>query len=340
MNHFAPIKSAKRLSGAQKSAILFLCLGEDRGGALMQQLDVAEIRKITGAISTMGEVQADVVEEIMEEFGERIGEYGSVRGSVEAARSLLAGFLPAERVAQIFQEIDGATTGNVWEDLSQLDSAPLADFLRKEHNQTIAVILSNLTPEATARLLPIFGMERSADLIERMMDIENLPSDALKNIEDGLRREILASAGNDVSAKSEKQLVSVFNKLDESVFEELARKLEATVPDQFRVLKQKMFVFDDLGKLKQMMLAKVMREVSGKILPLALRGAKKEVREHFLSCLPARSRDMLQEEMKSMGAIRSKDVKVAQSQIVEITLQLLAQGEIELPSDDKEEMIE
>jgi len=73
---------------------------------------------------------------------------------------------------------------------------------------------------------------------------------------------------------------------------------------------------------------------------MALRGAKKEVREHFLSSLPARSRDMLQDEMQSMGAVRSRDVKQAQSEMVEIAMRLAAEAEIELPSDDGDDMIE
>jgi flagellar motor switch protein FliG len=340
MNRFTPFRKDPTLTGAQKSAILFLCLGEERGGALMQKLEISEIRMITSAISNMGEVQSEIVEEIMQEFGDKVNSYGSVTGSIDAARGLLKEFLPEDRVGEILKEIDGSSSGNVWNDLSSLDEKQLADFLLKEHNQTVAVILSNISPESVARVLPLMGQERASDLIERMLETEDLPTDALQNIEDSLRKEILAKAGRDSGAKIEKQLISVFNKLDETLFLSLSKKLEKKVPDQFRSIKQKMFVFDDLISLSPTMLAKVIREVSGKTLPLSLRGAKKEVREHFLASLPARSREMLQDEMKAMGAVRSRDVKQAQSETVEITLRLASSGEIELPSDDDDEMIE
>jgi len=340
MNQFTSFRRPPPISGAQKSAILFLCLGEERGGALMQQLDVGEIRKITAAISTMGEVQASVVEDIMQEFGEKIGDYGSVTGSVDTARNLLQGFLPEERVDEILGEIEARSESSVWAELSQLDEKRLAGFLRKEHNQTIAVILSNLQPDAVARVIPLLGEERASDLIERMLATEELPKEAIQNIEESLRTGILANVGRNSEAKVEKKLVSVFNKLDEKVFQGLSRELEQRVPDQFRAIKQKMFVFDDLGKVPPTALAKVIREVSGNTLPMALRGAKKEVREHFLSSLPARSRDMLQDEMQSMGAVRSRDVKQAQSEMVEIAMRLAAEAEIELPSDDGDDMIE
>ncbi|MCD2362916.1 MULTISPECIES: flagellar motor switch protein FliG [Sulfitobacter] len=339
MNQFVPFRKHRRMSGAQKSAILFLCLGEERGGALMQKLDVSEIRQITTAISTMGEVDASIVEEIMVEFGQKVSQIGGVVGSIEAARGLLKEFLPEERVAEILQEIDGNTTDNVWRDLSDLDEKQLVEFLRKEHNQTVAVILSRIRPDAAAKVLPLLGADRATDLIERVMEMDNLPNDTIMNIENTLRDDVLAKAGRSAEARVEGQLVSIFNKLDEDLFGNLSRELEQRQPDQFRAIKQKMFVFDDLMKFEAVTLGKIMREVTGNTLPLALRGAKKEVREHFLESLPSRSRGMLQEEMESMGPVKSKDVKRAQSELVEAALRLVSEGAIEMP-DDGEDMMD
>lgn len=339
MNHFTPLRKHRVLSGAEKSAILFLCLGEERGGALMQQLDVGEIRKITRAISAMGEVAAEVVEEVMREFGEKMSSYGGITGSVEAARGLLKGFLPEDRVAEILGEIEDSATGNLWGDLSQLDEKILADFLRQEHNQTVAVILSRIKADAAAKVLPLLGQERAVDLIERMVAMEALPAEALRGIEESLRRDVLAKAGRNAEAETEKQLVMVFNKLDSNVFEGLSRELEKKIPEKFRAIKQKMFIFTDLIELKPNALAKVMREVTGKTLPLALRGAEKELRDHFLSSLPARSRDMLEEEMRAMGPVRTRDVKQAQSELVEAAIRLARDGEIELPGGEDDDLI-
>ncbi len=340
MNQFASFRRAKRLTGSEKSAILFLCLGEERGSALMQQLDTKEISQITRAISAMGEVQAEIVEEVMREFGQKVSSYGGITGSVEAARGLLNGFLPEDRVAEILDEIQGSGTGDIWKDVSQLDEKMLADHLRKEHNQTVAVILSKITPDAVAKVLPLLGNERSVDLVERMVTMEELPSQAIQAIEDSLRRDVLAKAGHNAEAEAEKKLVKVFNKLDTKLFEGLSRDLEEKIPEKIRAIKQKMFVFDDLGKLKANALARVMREVTGNNLPLALRGAEKEVREHFLGSMPARSRDMLIDEMKAMGPVKAREVKAAQSEMVEIALQLAEAGEVELPDSDEDDMID
>jgi len=338
MNQFVPLRKHRHMSGAQKSAILFLCLGEERGGAIMQQLDVDEIRQITTAISTMGEVDAGIVEEIIAEFDEKVNHSGSVVGSIDAARGLLKEFLPEDRVAEILQEIDGKKIDNVWKDLSDLDEKELVAFLQKEHNQTIAVILTRIRPDVAAKVLPLLGAERASDLIERIMGMDKLPIDTIQNIENTLRDDVLAKAGNSAEARIESQLVSIFNKLDEDMLINLTRNLEERQPAKLLSIKQKMFVFDDLVKFNEMMLGKIMREVSGNTLPMALRGARKEVREHFLASLPSRSRGMLQDEMSSMGPVRSKDVKGAQAQLVEAALRLMSEGEVALPESDEDMM--
>jgi flagellar motor switch protein FliG len=339
MNQFVPLRKHRRMSGAQKSAILFLCLGEGRGGALMQQLEVAEIRQITTAISNMGEIDAAIVEEILQEFDLKVSHQGGVVGSIEAARSLLNEFLPEDRVAEILREIDGNTADDVWKDLSDLDEKQLLEFLGKEHNQTVAVILTRIRPDAAAKVLRLLGEDRAPDLIERIMAMENLPTVTIQSIENTLRDDILAKAGNRADAKIESQLVSIFNKLDENLFGKISRELEKRRPEQFTGIKQKMFVFDDLVKFEANQLGKIMREVAGNSLPLALRGSKKETREHFLASLPSRSRGMLQDEMSSMGPIKLRDVKDAQAQLVEAALRLMADGTVEL-YDNSEEMME
>jgi flagellar motor switch protein FliG len=341
MTQFVPLPRVRRFSGPEKSAILFLCLGEERGGALMQQLEDEEIRKITAAISNMGEIQSHLVEEVMDEFGVKLSDYGGIVGSVSTARAMLNSFLPTERVDEILKEIHDSSTGDLWSDLSKMDEKTLAQLLKKERDQTVAVILSRLNPDATAKILPLLGQTRAAQLVERILTLDQLPENSVRNLEDSLRREVLSKAGQSASADTEAKLVSIFNKLDRDMFEEISRTLEKSSPEKLKSIKQKMFVFDDLIRLDPMQLARVMREVSGTTLPYALRGARKEVRDHMLNSLPARTRDMLQEEMTALGPVKSRRVKQAQSELIEATMRLARDGEISLedPEDDEDGMV-
>lgn len=316
---------------------MFLCLGEDRGGKLMQQLEEKEIRKITRAISSMGEVDSTLVEEVMDEFGIKLDDAGGVFGSIKAARTLLSSFLPEDRVEQILSEIEGNATGDLWGDISMLDEKVISQFLTKERDQTVAAILSKLNPETTAKVLPLLDRERSVKIVERILTMGELPEESVRVLEESLRRELLAQYGQDVSSTVESKLVSIFNKLDRDLFDEIARSLDKTTPEKMQSIKKKMFVFDDLIRLEATQLAKVFREVSGNTLPYALRGASKEIRNHFLNSLPSRSRDMLQEEMTELGPIKAKDVRAAQSDMVEAALRLARDGEISLDTSDPDE---
>jgi len=328
---------SKLLTGAQKSAIVFLCLGEEYGSVLMQQLDETEIRNITKAISDMGEVPSELVVEIMQEFGAKVGEMGGVIGTTEAARAILGRFLPEDRVAAILAEIEDGKTGDIWKDLSNLEPDVLVEYLGQEQNQTVAVILSKLTSDIVSKVFLLLGQERTAEIVERMAKMSDLPRGALTNVENGLRQGLLASNSHSAEAENERHLINVFNKLDSEIVQEISKILEEKIPEKIQSIKNKMFVFDDLVKLKPNVLALVIREAGRKTLPLALRGARKETRDHFLSSLPQRSRDMLQEEMKAMGPVKSREVKDSQTELVEITIRLAADGQIEIPTDEPEE---
>jgi flagellar motor switch protein FliG len=337
MTYIERIPKPQMLTGAQKSAIVFLCLGEEYGSTLMQQLDENEIRKITKAISDMGEVPSDLVVEVMQEFGVKVGEMGGVIGTTKAARAILDRFLPEDRVAAILEEIEGGQTGDIWKDLSNLDPNVLVEYLGQEQNQTVAVILSKLTSDIVAKIFLLLGQERTAEIVERMAKMSDLPKGALTNVENGLRQGLLTNDSQSVEAENEKHLINVFNKLDGEIVQEISEILEEKIPEKIQSIKKKMFVFDDLVKLKPNVLALVIREAGRKTLPLALRGAQKEIRDHFLNSLPQRSRDMLQEEMKAMGPVKSRDVKDSQTELVEITVRLAAAGQIEIPNDEPEE---
>jgi len=337
MTYVERVQKSKILTGAQKSAIVFLCLGEEYGSALMQQLDENEIRNITKAISDMGEVPSELVVEIMQEFGAKVGEMGGVIGTTKAARAILGRFLSEDRVNAILVEIEDGKTGNIWKDLSNLQPKVLVEYLGQEQNQTVAVILSKLSSNIVAKVFLLLGQVRTAEIVERMAKMSDLPKGALTSVENGLRQGLLASNSHSAEAESEKHLVNVFNKLDSEIVREISKILEEKIPEKIQSIKNKMFVFDDLVKLKPNVLALVIREAGRKTLPLALRGARKETRDHFLSSLPQRSRDMLQEEMKAMGPVKSREVKDSQTELVEITVRLAAGGQIEIPTDEPEE---
>ncbi|WP_241559877.1 flagellar motor switch protein FliG [Solirhodobacter olei] len=336
-----PVKDHRKLRGPEKAAVLFLCLGEERGAELMKRLDEFDIHEITRAISGLGTIPQPVIEGVINEFLETASHGGSVVGSMGMAEAMLMNFLPANRVSEIMDDIQGPLMGrNMWENFSKLDAQVIANAVKDEHDQTIAAILSKVRPEVSAKVLPLLGNERMMDVIERMIGIESVPRQVLQQIEETLQQEFMTASARSAGPDPTQRMADLFNKLDRTLFEEVSETLEARIPEAFGAIKQRMFIFDDLIKLDQQGLARVMRTAEGNTLPLALRGARKEVRDAFLGALPARSREMLLEEMSSMGPVRGRDVQAAQSALVDAALDLAAEEVIRLPIDDDDVIIE
>lgn len=328
----------KRLKGPEKAAILFLCLGERRGSELMQQLDEIEIQKITRAMSRLGVIDSPQVEKVLSEFVESAANGGAIVGSFSVAERLLRNFLPGEQVDGILKDISGPLkVRDLWDRFSTINENVIASYLKGEHVQTVAAILTNVKVDVAAKVLPLMGTEKMQDVVERMIRMDAVPQDLMKEIEETLKTDLMGSALESNGQDMQQHMAELLNKFDRDTFDAIAPELEKRVPEAFGNIKQKMFTFDDLIKLDGMSLARVMRGVPGTTLPLALRGASEEVRNYFLDVLPGRSRDMLVDEMENMGPVRGRHVREAQSAMVDYAKELAEEDVISLPSDDDED---
>ena len=90
-------------------------------------------------------------------------------GNYDATERLLQQYLPSERVAGIMEEIRGPAGRNMWEKLSNVQEQVLANYLKNEYPQTVAVVLSKIRPEHAARVLAILPEELALDVVNRML---------------------------------------------------------------------------------------------------------------------------------------------------------------------------
>src|SRR6185312_13127855 len=153
----------RKLSGPERAAVLMLALGEQYGGKIFSMLDDDELREISVVMASLGTVEADEVEHLLLEFVSRMSASGALLGNYEAAERLLQQYLPSERVHGIMDEIRGPAGRNMWEKLANVQEEVLANYLRNEYPQTVAVVLSKLRPEHAARVLSILPEDLSLD---------------------------------------------------------------------------------------------------------------------------------------------------------------------------------
>src|SRR5689334_19472553 len=184
---------SKPLSGPKRAAILMLALGEQYGGKVWAQLDDDEVRELSIHMSTLGTVEADIVEDLLLEFVSRMSASGALMGTFDATERLLQQYLPSERVTGIMDEIRGPAGRNMWEKLSNVQEEVLANYLKNEYPQTIAVVLSKLKPEHAARVLAILPEDMALDVVGRMLAMEAVQKEVIERVEQTLRTEFMSN---------------------------------------------------------------------------------------------------------------------------------------------------
>ncbi len=182
-----------QLSGPKRAAILMLALGEQYGGKVWALLDDDEVRELSMVMSTLGTVEADVVEDLLLEFVSRMSASGALMGTFDGTERLLQLYLPADRVTGIMDEIRGPAGRNMWEKLSNVQEEVLANYLKNEYPQTIAVVLSKLKPEHAARVLAILPEDMALDVVGRMLRMEAVQKEVIERVEQTLRTEFMSN---------------------------------------------------------------------------------------------------------------------------------------------------
>src|SRR5712691_4153982 len=316
------------MSGPKRAAVLMLALGEQYGGKVWSLLDDDEVRELSMAMSTLGTVEAVVVEDLLLEFVSRMSASGALMGTFDATERLLQQYLPSDRVSGIMDEIRGPAGRNMWEKLSNVQEEVLANYLKNEYPQTIAVVLSKLKPEHAARVLAILPEDLALDVVGRMLRMEAVQKEVLERVENTLRTEFMSNLSQTRRRDAHEVMAEIFNGFDRQTETRFMTALEEANRESAERIKNLMFTFDDLVKLDNGSAQTLMRHVDKDKLGVALKGASEAVRQFFLSNMSARAGKMLIDDMGALGPMRLRDVDEAQTSLVNLAKDLAAKGEI------------
>lgn len=322
------VEDARKLTGPEKAAVILLSLGEDHT-RLWQGLDEDEIKEISQAMASLGTVSAQVVEELLIEFVSGMTGSGSVMGSFEQTQRLLAAFMPSDRVEGLMEEIRGPAGRTMWDKLGNVNEAVLANYLKNEYPQTVAVVLSKVKPDHAARVLTSLPEDFALECVQRMLRMEPVQREILDKIEQTLRNEFMSNLARTSKRDSHEMMADIFNSFDRQTEARFIGALEERNREAAERIRALMFVFEDLAKLDPGGIQTLLRAVE-KDLGLALKGSSESLRELFFSNMSERAAKILREDMESMGPVRLKDVDQAQMAMVQVAKDLAAKGEIML----------
>jgi len=225
-------------------------------------------------------------------------------------------------------EIRGPAGRNMWEKLANVQEEVLANYLKNEYPQTVAVVLSKLRPEHAARVLAILPEDLSLDVVNRMLKMEAVQKEVLERVEATLRTEFISSLSQTRRRDAHEVMAEIFNNFDRQTETRFLTALEEQNRESAERIKTLMFTFDDLIKLDSASAQTLMRNIDKSKLAIALKGATDVVRQFFLSNMSTRAAKMLVEDMQAMGPVRLRDVDEAQALLVNLAKDLAARGEI------------
>ncbi len=330
------VVTVAHLHGSEKAAILLLALGED-AKPIWDRMDDDELREISQAMSNLGPVKAETVEYLIKDFVNRLSGSGAVTGSYDQTHRLLLQFLPREKVDALMEELRGPAGRTMWDKLANVNEQVLANYLKNEYPQTVAVVLSKIKTDHSARVLTALPPEFALEVIQRMLRMEPVQRDILEKIESTLRTEFMTNLARTSKRDSHEQMAAIFNNFDRQTEGRFMSLLEDKNKDAADRIRSLMFVFEDLSKLDPGGVQTLLRNVDKDKLALALKGANDEMRNLFMSNMSERAAKLMRDDMAAMGPVKLKDVEGAQQEMVVIAKALADRGEIMLAEGSGEE---
>ena len=324
----------RSLSGAEKAAMMMLSVGEESAAKLFERMDDDEIRELSQTMASLGTLSSEIVESLFMEFVQQISTTGTLTGSYESTERLLNKVLGDERVDAIMEEIRGPAGRTMWDKLAHVNEEVLANFLKNEYPQTVAVVLSKVRPDHASRVLASLPESFAMEVVMRMLRMESVQKEVIDDIERTLRNEFMSNLARTNRRDAHETMAEIFNNFDRNTEGRFLNSLEERNRDSAEKIKSLMFTFEDLKKLDPSGTQTLLRGIEKEKLGVALKGASEEIRDLFFSNMSERAGKILREDMEALGPIRLKDVDEAQSYIVNIAKEFATKGEIMI-SDNK-----
>ncbi|MEQ9330587.1 flagellar motor switch protein FliG [Thalassobaculum sp.] len=329
----------RSITGPEKAAILLMSLGEEQAAKLFGQMDDEEIKEVSQVMAGLGTVSSNIVERLFVEFAEQLSSTGSLVGSLDSTQRLLTKVLGEDRVSDIMEEIRGPAGRTMWDKLANVNEQVLANYLKNEYPQTVAVIVGKIQQTHAAKVLATLPENFAMEVVMRMLRMEAVNKEIEKDVERVLRTEFMSNLARTNRRDSHEVMAEIFNNLDRATESRFLSALEERNKDAAERIRSLMFTFEDLQRLDPAGVQTLLRAVDKDKLVIALKGASEELRDLFFSNMSERAAKLMREDMQALGPVRLKDVEDSQQMMVQSAKDLADRGEIVLGSTSGDDQI-
>ena len=333
--------SVGELDGLQKAAVLLITLGPEKAANIFKHLKEEEIEQLTLEIANTRSVSPSQKEEVLNEFYEVcLAQQYIAEGGIGYAKDLLQKALGEEKAKDVLGKLTASLQVRPFEFIRKTDASQILNFIQDEHPQTIALILSYLSPSQAAGIVGSLPPDKQTDVAKRIATMDRTSPDVIKEVEDILEQKLASLVSQDYTiVGGVDSVVAILNTVDRGTEKHIMENLEIEEPELADEIRKKMFVFEDILMLDDRSIQRVLREVENSELAVALKNANEEVQNVIFNNMSTRLADMIKEDMEYMGPVRLKDVEEAQQKIVNIIRKLEDSAEIVISRGGGDEII-
>ena len=320
----------ENLSGTSKAAILLIALGPEKSAKVFKHMKEEEIEQLTLEIANTRSVSPQMKEDVLNEFYQVcLAQQYIAEGGIGYAKELLEKALGDDRAQDVISRLTASLQVRPFEFVRKTDPSQLLNCIQDEHPQTIAMILSYLSPTQASLVLGALPLEKQSDVARRIATMDRTSPDVIKEVERVLERKLASLVNQDYTiVGGVDAIVAILNSVDRGTEKHIMETLEIEEPELADEIRKKMFVFEDILLLNDRAIQRVLRDVENSDLAVALKSTNEEVQNVIFKNLSTRLAAMIKEDIEFMGPVRMKDVEEAQQKIVGVIRKLEDAGEI------------
>jgi flagellar motor switch protein FliG len=320
-------------SGVERAAILLLTLGESEAAEILKHMGAKEVQRLGRTMADLSNVSKDEVRGVITDFTAALEIQTSLGvGSDEFIRKVLVNALGDEKAASLMDRISLGGQRKGLDALKWMDSRSVAELVRNEHPQIIAIVLSYLETDQAAEVLANFAPNMRADLITRVATLDGVQPSALAELDDMMEKQFAAAGGSGKSSSlgGLKAAAEMLNLLDSSMGTAIMTDIGKTDERLSQSIQDLMFVFTDLMKVDDRGMQELLRQVPADKLLLALKGSDEEFKAKVFKNMSQRASEMLKSDLEAKGPVKLSDVESAQKEILIAARKLADEGTINL----------
>jgi flagellar motor switch protein FliG len=326
-------------SGTDRAAILLLSLGEQEAAEVMKHMGAKHVQAIGAAMTQLQNVSRQDVTEVLTQFTTTVENQTSLGVGVDDyLRKVLIGALGEDKAAGVIDRILFGRSSKGLEALKWMDARAVAELIRQEHPQIIAIVLAYLDADQSAEVLAQFPEWLRADVVMRIATLDGIQPSALHELDEVIEKQFAGKTGALKTSilggvKTAANILNFMDSSQEGALVEQIRKVDDALGTKIQDL---MFVFDDLIDIDDRGMQEVLRAVPGERLLLAMKGADDSLKEKIFKNMSQRAAEMLKDDLESRGPVRLSEVEAAQKEILAMVRKMAESGTIQLGGKGEE----